>query len=112
MYAVAVNPNFFNIGRALDRLFLYPSSKEIPITFKDRTKGYSKIPRIEIIRSGGETLTDVRPLIRFNVSVMLERNGKKEIELLEKNKLLGKENLLNMQMVTLKKCLYHQMKMH
>ncbi|MDB3913193.1 hypothetical protein N9332_00560 [Candidatus Pelagibacter sp.] len=27
---------------------------------------------IEIIRSGGETLTDVRPLIRFNVSVMLE----------------------------------------
>ncbi len=28
---------------------------------------------IEIIRSGGETLTDVRPLIRFNVSVMLEK---------------------------------------
>ena len=33
---------------------------------------------IEIIRSGGEALTDVRPLIRFNVSVMLEKNGKKE----------------------------------
>jgi len=33
---------------------------------------------IEIIRSGGETLTDSRPLIRFNVSVMLEKNGKKE----------------------------------
>ena len=33
---------------------------------------------IEIIRSGGEVLTDVRPLIRFNVSVMLEKNGKKE----------------------------------
>ena len=33
---------------------------------------------IEIIRSGGETLTDVRPLIRFNVSVMLEKNGRKE----------------------------------
>ena len=27
------------------------SIKEIPITFKDRTKGYSKIPRIEIIRT-------------------------------------------------------------
>ena len=27
------------------------STKEIPITFKDRTKGYSKIPRIEIIRT-------------------------------------------------------------
>ena len=33
---------------------------------------------IEIIRSGGETLTDVRPLVRFNVSVMLEKNGRKE----------------------------------
>ena len=33
---------------------------------------------IEIIRSGGEALTDVRPLIRFNVSVMLEKNGRKE----------------------------------
>ena len=33
---------------------------------------------IEIIRSGGESLTDVRPLVRFNVSVMLEKNGRKE----------------------------------
>jgi len=33
---------------------------------------------IEIIRLGGEALTDVRPLIRFNVSVMLEKNGRKE----------------------------------
>ena len=33
---------------------------------------------IEIIRSGGETLTDIRPLVRFNVSVMLEKNGRKE----------------------------------
>ena len=32
---------------------------------------------IEIIRSGGETITDIRPLIRFNVSVMLEKNGRK-----------------------------------
>ena len=34
---------------------------------------------IEIIRSGGEVFTDVRPLIRFNVSVMLEKNGKKYV---------------------------------
>ena len=27
---------------------------------------------IEIIRSGGETLADIRPLVRFNVTVMLE----------------------------------------
>ena len=33
---------------------------------------------IEIIRSGGETLSDVRPLVRFNVSVMLEENGRNE----------------------------------
>jgi TldD protein len=33
---------------------------------------------IEIIRSGGETLTDVRPLVRFNVSVMVEKKGRKE----------------------------------
>ena len=32
---------------------------------------------VEIIRAGGEVLTDVRPLVRFNVSVMLEKNGKK-----------------------------------
>ena len=32
---------------------------------------------VEIIRSGGEVLTDVRPLIRFNVSVMLEKKWKK-----------------------------------
>ena len=33
---------------------------------------------VEIIRSGGEAITDIRPLIRFNVSVMLEKNGRKE----------------------------------
>jgi TldD protein len=33
---------------------------------------------IEIIRAGGECLTDTRPLVRFNVSVILEKNGKKE----------------------------------
>ena len=33
---------------------------------------------IEILRSGGELLTDDRPLVRFNVSVMLEKNGRKE----------------------------------
>ena len=33
---------------------------------------------IEIIRSGGESITDMRPLVRFNVSVMVEKNGRKE----------------------------------
>ena len=33
---------------------------------------------IEIIRSNSEVLKDVRPLVRFNVSVVLEKKGKKE----------------------------------
>ena len=33
---------------------------------------------IEIIRPSGEILSDVRPLVRFNVSVVLEKNGKRE----------------------------------
>ena len=33
---------------------------------------------IEILRAGGDCLTDIRPLVRFNVSVVLEKNGKKE----------------------------------
>ena len=33
---------------------------------------------IEIIRAGGESLIDARPLVRFNVSVILEKDGRKE----------------------------------
>ena len=33
---------------------------------------------VEILRSGGELLKDSRPLVRINVSVMVEKNGKKE----------------------------------
>ena len=33
---------------------------------------------IEIMRLGGQSITDVRPLVRFNVSVMVEKNGRKE----------------------------------
>ena len=33
---------------------------------------------VEIIRSGGEIISDIRPLVRFNVSVVVEKNGKKE----------------------------------
>ena len=39
--------------------------KQVTASFSGEQKS------IEIVRSGGETLTDVRPLIRFNVSVML-----------------------------------------
>ena len=48
------------------------SVKQVTANFNGEQKS------IEIIRSGGETLTDIRPLIRFNVSVMLEKNGRKE----------------------------------
>ena len=47
--------------------------KQVTASFSGEQKS------IEIIRSGGEALTDVRPLIRFNVSVMLEKmEGKKQ----------------------------------
>ncbi|WP_435096319.1 metalloprotease TldD [Candidatus Pelagibacter bacterium nBUS_27] len=46
--------------------------KQVTASFSGEQKS------IEIIRSGGEALTDIRPLIRFNVSVMLEKNGRKE----------------------------------
>ena len=34
--------------------------------------------RIEIIRAGGEHYSDVRPLVRLNVSVVVEENGRQE----------------------------------
>ena len=33
---------------------------------------------IEILRCGGELLKDTRPLVRINVSIMVEKNGRKE----------------------------------
>jgi TldD protein len=34
--------------------------------------------RIEIIRAGGEQYSDIRPLVRINVSVVVEENGRQE----------------------------------
>jgi TldD protein len=34
--------------------------------------------RIEIIRAGGEQYSDIRPLVRLNVSVIVEENGRQE----------------------------------
>ena len=34
--------------------------------------------RIEILRAGGEHYTDIRPLVRLNVSVVVEENGRQE----------------------------------
>ena len=33
---------------------------------------------IEILRPGGELFTDLRPLVRINVSILVEKNGRKE----------------------------------
>ena len=63
--------------KILDQVNNYLRSKNDII--KQVTANFSGEQKsIEIIRSGGETLTDVRPLVRFNVSVMLEKNGRKE----------------------------------
>ena len=40
---------------------------------------FGRHEEIEILRCGGETFKDIRPLIRFNVSVMVEKNGRKEM---------------------------------
>lgn len=48
------------------------NTKQVTANFSGEQKS------IEIIRSGGETLNDVRPLVRFNVTVMLEKDGRKE----------------------------------
>ena len=61
----------------LNQVNNYLRSKNVNI--KQVTANFSGEQKsIEIIRSGGETLTDIRPLVRFNVSVMLEKNGRKE----------------------------------
>ncbi len=39
---------------------------------------FSEYQKIEIIRPDNQSYTDNRPLVRFNVSVVVEKNGKKE----------------------------------
>ena len=34
--------------------------------------------RIEILRAGGEHYSDIRPLVRLNVAVVVEENGRQE----------------------------------
>ncbi len=34
--------------------------------------------QVEIVRAGGETYTDIRPLVRINVSVVVEQDGRQE----------------------------------
>ena len=49
-----------------------PIVKQVTASFSGEHKS------IEIIRLGGETFSDFRPLVRFNVSVIVEKNGKRE----------------------------------
>ena len=61
----------------LNKVNNYLRSKDTNV--KQVTSSFSGEQKsIEIIRLGGQSITDVRPLVRFNVSVMLERNGRKE----------------------------------
>ncbi len=48
------------------------SVKQVTASFLGERK------EIEILRSGGELLKDTRPLVRINVSVMVEKKGRKE----------------------------------
>ena len=56
-----------NYARSLDS-----SVKQVTANFLGEKKN------IEILRPGGQLLNDERPLVRFNVSVMVEKNGRKE----------------------------------
>ncbi len=56
-----------NYARSIDN-----SVKQVTANFLGEKKD------IEILRSGGELLKDSRPLVRINVSIMLEKNGRKE----------------------------------
>jgi TldD protein len=61
----------------LNKVNDYLRSKDLNV--KQVTSSFSGEQKsIEIIRLGGQSITDVRPLVRFNVSVMLEKNGRKE----------------------------------
>ena len=61
----------------LNKVNSYLRSKDSNV--KQVTSSFSGEQKsIEIIRLGGQSITDVRPLVRFNVSVMLEKNGRKE----------------------------------
>ena len=61
-----------------------PNVKQVTANFLGEHKS------VEIIRAGGEILTDIRPLVRFNVSVVLEKNGKKKLEFM----VLVEDNLM------------------
>ena len=39
---------------------------------------FSEYQQIEIIRPDNQSYSDKRPLVRFNVSIMVEKNGRKE----------------------------------
>ena len=54
-------------SRSLDR-----TVKQVTANFLGERKN------VEILRSGGELLQDTRPLVRINVSIMVEKNGRKE----------------------------------
>ena len=54
-------------------------SRSIDGTVKQVTANFlGERKNIEILRSGGELLQDSRPLVRINVSIMVEKNGRKE----------------------------------
>ena len=54
-------------------------SRSIDSSVKQVTANFlAERKNIEILRCGGELLKDIRPLVRINVSIMVEKNGRKE----------------------------------
>ena len=53
-------------------------ARSLDSSVKQVTANFLGEKNIEILRSGGQLLNDERPLVRFNVSVMVEKNRRKE----------------------------------
>ncbi len=76
-----VNPieakNFSEKIDLLNKIDKYLRSKN-PYVKQVSSSIFSEYQQIEIIRPDNQSYSDKRPLVRFNVSIMVEKNGRKE----------------------------------
>src|SRR5476649_1812602 len=63
--------------KLLEEMNAYARSRDSRVNQVSRSLS-GEWQRIEIIRAGGETYSDIRPLVRLNVSVVVEQDGRQE----------------------------------
>ena len=64
--------------KLLEEMNAYARGQGQPRCARCRLSLSGEWQRIEIIRAGGEHYSDIRPLVRLNVSVVVEENGRQE----------------------------------